>query len=54
MKSYELTTFINAIANILARNSTPEEIALLAVMFTQLGDTLATLLTLLEIDENNL
>ena len=39
----ELTATITAIANYLACQLTPEELGLLAVMLTQLGDTLATI-----------
>ena len=43
MTPLELTTAITALANALARERTPSEIALLAGIFVQLGDTLATI-----------
>ena len=43
MKSLELTTTITAIANAIACNLTIDELALLAGIFVQLGDTLATI-----------
>ena len=43
MKSLELTSAITAIANAIACKLTPGEIALLASVFVQLGDTLATI-----------
>ena len=43
MNSLELTSAITALANALARERTPGEIALLAGIFVQLGDTLATI-----------
>ena len=43
MKSFELTAAITAIANAIACNLTVDELALLAGIFVQLGDTLATI-----------
>jgi len=43
MNSFEFTTFINSIANFIACNSSDKELALLATVFTQIGDTLATI-----------
>ena len=43
MKSLELTATITAIANAIACNLTVDEIAVLAGIFVQLGDTLATI-----------
>ena len=43
MNACELTTTITAIANYLACQLTLEELELLAVTLTQLGDTLATI-----------
>ena len=43
MKSLELTTAITVLANGLACGLTVDEIALLAGVFVQLGDTLATI-----------
>ena len=45
MNSCELTASITAIANALACNRTADEISLLGVVFTQLGDTLLTIAT---------
>ena len=45
MNSCELTASITAIANALACNRTVDEINLLGVAFTQLGDTLLTIAT---------
>ena len=39
----ELTAYVTAAANALAANATTEQIELMAVVFTQLGDTLATI-----------
>lgn len=46
MKNCEFVTFISVLACSIAKNKTDEEIELLSVIFTQLGDTLATLTTL--------
>ena len=43
MNSLELTAAIASIANIVAGKLSAEEIALLASLFVQLGDTLATI-----------
>lgn len=45
MNSLELTTMITAVANAIACNLTPGELALVAGIFVQLGDTLATIAT---------
>ena len=45
MNSCELTASITAIANAIACNRTTDEINLLGVTFTQLGDTLLTIAT---------
>ena len=45
MNSCELTAAITAIANAIACNRTVDEISLLGVVFTQLGDTLLTIAT---------
>ena len=49
MNSCELTASVTAIANALACGRTPDEISLLGVVFTQLGDTLLTIATQLSI-----
>ena len=43
MNSLELTSAITAIANAIACRLTVDEIALIAGIFVQLGDTLATI-----------
>lgn len=43
MGSYEFITFISTLAYSISQNKTQEEVELLALFFTQLGDTLATL-----------
>ncbi len=43
MNPCELTTSITALANALACKRTTEELSLLGAIFTQLGDTLATI-----------
>ena len=42
MNQIELTGIITALANAMSHRLSPEEIALLASIFVQLGDTLAT------------
>lgn len=43
MDPRELTLFVSAAANSLYETVPPERLAVLAAVFTQLGDTLATL-----------
>ena len=43
MKSLELTSAVTVVANAIACNLTVDEIALVASIFVQLGDTLATI-----------
>jgi hypothetical protein len=43
MNSLELTSTITAVANIISNGLSPTELALLAGIFVQLGDTLATI-----------
>ena len=43
MNSLELTSAVTALANAIACKLTPNEIALVASIFVQLGDTLATI-----------
>jgi hypothetical protein len=43
MKSLELTSAVTALANAIACHLTLDEIALIASLFVQLGDTLATI-----------
>ncbi len=51
MNPCELTATVTAIANALACKLSDDELALLAVVLTQLGDTLATILTQKELCE---
>ena len=44
MNSCELVTFVSPLACVISDCYTPEEIELMAVVFTQLGDTLSTIL----------
>ena len=48
MSSLELTSAVTALANVLASGMTADEIALLASILVQLGDTLATIAALRE------
>ena len=43
MNSLELTSAVTAIANAISCRLTPNELALVASIFVQLGDTLATI-----------
>ena len=45
MNSCELTASITALANVISCNFNNEELTLLATIFVQLGDTLATIVT---------
>ncbi|MCF0124534.1 MAG: hypothetical protein HUJ68_02050 [Clostridia bacterium] len=45
MKSCDFVLFISALACNIVEGKTEEEIAVLAALFTQLGDTLATIVT---------
>lgn len=45
MNSCELVTFISALACAISKDLSNDEIVLLAAIFTQLGDTLATIAT---------
>lgn len=44
MNSCELVTLVSTLACQIASNHSPEETAVIAAVFTQLGDTLETLL----------
>lgn len=44
MTSCELVTFVSSLACAISRNCPPEELVVLATVFTQLGDSLETLL----------
>ena len=48
MNSLEFTTFINTLANAISNQLNSEQIGLLAVTLTQLGDTLATIAVIRE------
>lgn len=52
MTACELTASITAIANALACNLSTDEVTLLGTVFTQLGDTLATIATQRAICQN--
>ena len=43
MKSFELTAAVTALANAIAERLSDGELALIASLFVQLGDTLATI-----------
>ena len=43
MRSLELTATLTAIANVIARDLSVAELALVAGIFVQIGDTLATI-----------
>ena len=45
MSSLEMTSAVTALANVIACKLSSDEIALLASIFVQLGDTLATVAT---------
>lgn len=44
MNSCELVTYVSSIACVLSKNCQTEDLELLAAIFSQLGDTLATIL----------
>ena len=46
MNSFGITSGITAVANAVSRGLTVDEITLLASIFVQIGDTLATIATL--------
>lgn len=50
MQNCEFVTFISVLACAIAKDKTQDELNVLAVFFTQLGDTLATISAL---DNNN-
>lgn len=50
MPNCKFVTFISVLACTIAKDKSPEELAILSSLFVQLGDTLATLATL---DSNN-
>ena len=54
MNAFEVTQAVTLTANYISQNCAQEQVAVLAVFFTQLGDTLATILTVNEICENQL
>lgn len=45
MNACELTASITAVANMLAKNFTDDELEILGVALTQLGDTILTIAT---------
>ena len=46
MQNCEFVTFISILACSIAKDKSPEEIAIFSSFFVQLGDTLATIATL--------
>lgn len=52
MKSLELTSAVTALANAIACNLTVDEIAWIASIFVQIGDTLATIAATKNLCEN--
>lgn len=52
MNSLELTSAITALASTISCRLTPDEMALVASIFVQLGDTLATILARESLCEN--
>ena len=53
MNALELTSVITTLANAIAGGLNNEEIAVLASIFVQLGDTLATIATVREENEES-
>lgn len=51
MKSCELVTFISSLSCMIAKDKTDDELALLSAIFTQLGDSLATIAVTRGIEE---
>lgn len=45
MDCCELVTLISTLSCVIAKGKTPDELALIAAIFTQLGDSLATIAT---------
>lgn len=45
MNSCELVTFVSSLACVLSENCTTDELSIMAAVFTQLGDTLVTIVT---------
>lgn len=45
MNSCELVTFVSSLACVLSEKCTSEELSIMAAVFTQLGDTLVTIVT---------
>ena len=52
MNSCELVAYVSTLACTISRCCSTEEVTLLATVFTQLGDTLATILTQEELCES--
>ena len=53
MNSCQFTTLITAVANVISSKLSIEDTSLLAALFVQLGDTLATIATQRTICESN-
>lgn len=54
MDECELVTLISLVACSISKCCSTEELALMAAVFTQLGDTIATILAKRELCENNI
>ena len=52
MNSCELVTLISTLSCVIADNSSDDTLAIWAVLFTQLGDSLTTILTCRSINNN--
>ncbi len=53
MDECELIALITAVACAISKNCSEDDISILAAVFTQLGDTLATILVKRELQEKN-
>ena len=51
MNAFEVTQAVTLTANYIAQNRAPEQVAVLAAFFTQLGDTLTTIAVVNEVCE---
>ncbi len=51
MNAFEVTQAVTLTANYIAQNCAPEQVAVLAAFFTQLGDTLTTIAVVNEVCE---
>lgn len=53
MNSCELVTLVSSLACLIAKDKTQEELSLLAAIFTQLGDSLATTAAVQDCNSNS-